>query len=80
MRARWLSIGHTCNQKSESYIRGAEWYEFDDAGRITVIKAYYAAPRDPTLSASELDAYPYEALGYAMRAPDEAPILNDEVG
>jgi hypothetical protein len=60
---------------SGSYVRGAEWYEFDDAGLITVIKAYYASPRDRTLPANELDAYPYADLGYPMVAPDKAPAL-----
>jgi hypothetical protein len=58
-----------------SYVRGAEWYEFDDAGMITVIKAYYASPRDRSLAANELDGYPYAELGYPMVAPDEARTL-----
>lgn len=61
-----------------TYIRGAEWYEFDEDGLITVIKAYYASPRDRTLSANELDGYPYAELGYPMSAPDEAPQLDDD--
>lgn len=61
-----------------SYVRGAEWYEFDDAGLITVIKAYYASPRDRTLPANELDGYPYADLGYPMVAPDDAPALEDD--
>jgi SnoaL-like domain len=61
-----------------TYIRGAEWYEFDEEGLITVIKAYYASPRDRTLQANELDGYPYEELGYPMSAPDEAPQLDDD--
>jgi hypothetical protein len=61
-----------------SYIRGAEWYEFDEEGLITVIKAYYASPRDRTLEANELAGYPYEDLGYPMSAPDEAPQLDDD--
>jgi hypothetical protein len=61
-----------------TYIRGAEWYEFDEDGLITVIKAYYASPRDRTLQANELDGYPYAQLGYPMSAPDEAPQLDDD--
>ena len=52
-----------------AYIRGAEWYEFDADGQITVIKAYYASPRDRSLPANELDGYPYAELGY----PDGGP-------
>jgi hypothetical protein len=64
--------------KAGAYIRGAEWYEFDDDGLITVIKAYYASPRDRSLPANELAGYPYADLGYAMAAPDEAPVLDDD--
>jgi SnoaL-like protein len=64
--------------KNGTYIRGAEWYEFDEDGLITVIKAYYASPRDRALAANELDGYPYAALGYPMTAPDEAPSLDDD--
>lgn len=61
---------------SGSYIRGAEWYEFDENGLITVIKAYYASPRDRSLAANELDGYPYAALGYPMAAADRAPSVD----
>lgn len=61
-----------------TYIRGAEWYEFDDDGLITVIKAYYASPRDRTLAANELDGYPYAELGYPISPPDEAPKLDED--
>jgi hypothetical protein len=63
---------------TNSSVRGAEWYEFDDAGLITVIKAYYASPRDRTLPANELDGYPYAELGYPLAPPDEAPSLDDD--
>lgn len=62
--------------KTGKYVRGAEWYEFDDDGLITVIKAYYASPRDRDLLANELDGYPYAELGYPMVAPDQAPDLD----
>jgi hypothetical protein len=62
--------------RANSYVRGAEWYEFDDDGLITVIKAYYASPRDRTLPANELDGYPYAELGYPLAPPDEAPALD----
>ena len=64
--------------RNGSYVRGAEWYEFDEDGLITVIKAYYASPRDRSLAANELDGYPYVELGYPMAAPDQAPILDDD--
>ena len=60
-----------------THIRGAEWYEFDENGLITVIKAYYASPRDRDLTANELDGYPYAELGYPTSPPDEAPDLNE---
>lgn len=63
---------------ANSHIRGAEWYEFDDAGLITVIKAYYASPRDRSLPANELDGYPYAELGYGLAPPDAAPRLDDD--
>lgn len=64
--------------KTNSHVRGAEWYEFDADGLITVIKAYYASPRDRSLPANELDSYPYADLGYPMAAPDRAPDLDDD--
>jgi hypothetical protein len=60
-----------------THIRGAEWYEFDENGLITVIKAYYASPRDRSLAANELDGYPYAELGYPMSPPDKAPGLDE---
>jgi hypothetical protein len=66
--------------KTGGYIRGAEWYEFDDDGLITVIKAYYASPRDRSLEANELAGYPYANLGYAMAAPTQAPNLDGSGG
>ena len=63
---------------ANSYVRGAEWYEFDEAGLITVIKAYYASPRDRSLPANELDGYPYAELGYRLAAPDAAPSLDPD--
>lgn len=62
--------------KTGTWIRGAEWYEFAEDGRITVIKAYYASPRDMTLAHNELAGYPYATLGYAVEPPDVAPSLD----
>lgn len=54
------------------YIRGSEWYEFDDDQRITAIWAHYASPRDTAIKHNELEGYPYVADGY----PTEAPALS----
>jgi SnoaL-like domain len=59
----------------DTWIRGAEWYEFGEDGRITIIKAYYASPRDHTRPHNELDGYPYAGLGYPVEPPDRAPSL-----
>lgn len=64
--------------RASAHFRGAELYEFDEAGLITVIKAYYASPRDRNLPANELDGYPYAELGYALAPPDEAPALDPD--
>lgn len=50
------------------YVRGDEWYVFNDQGLITEIRAYYACPA--TAGAShELGLYPYAARGYAATPP-----------
>ena len=64
--------------RANGYVRGAELYEFDEAGLITVIKAYYASPRDRSTPANELDGYPYADLGYPIAPPDEAPSLDPD--
>jgi len=51
------------------HIRGAEWYEFDESGKILTIIAYYASPRDATLKANELEGYPYAERGYPLMPP-----------
>ena len=66
--------------KHHARIRGSEWYEFDQEGLITVIKAYYASPRDLAREANELAGYPYAELGYPMAAPDPAPKIDDRDG
>lgn len=53
-------------------IRGAEWYEFDAAGRITVIRAYYASPRDTKRKVNELEGFPYAAHGFPIAPPNLA--------
>jgi hypothetical protein len=54
-------------------IRGAEWYEFDNSGKISEIRAYYAAPRDTSAAANELEGFPYTEKGFALRAPTVPP-------
>ena len=66
--------------KHQARVRGTEWYEFDQDGLITVIKAYYASPRDRAREANELAGYPYAELGYPMAAPDTAPKIDDREG
>ena len=43
-------------------LRGAEWYEFDDDGLITEIRAYYASPQAP-------DHTPPRARRLRLRGP-----------
>lgn len=45
-------------------LRGAEWYEFDDEGRITEIRAYYASPQAPGYERLELGGFEYAERGY----------------
>ena len=52
-------------------IRGAEWYEFDAAGKIAEIRAYYASPRDASLQVNELQGFPYAEKGFATEPPSD---------
>jgi len=53
--------------KSGTALRGAEWYDFDPAsGRITEIRAYYAAPADNAAVINELVAFDYRGRGYPL--------------
>ena len=56
--------------KIGEWIRGAEWYEFDENGLMTVIRAYYASPRDKERKTNELEGFPYEAKGFSMTPPE----------
>lgn len=58
--------------KLDEFIRGAEWYEFDEKGLLTVIRAYYASPRDKERKANELEGFPYAAQGFPIVPPDQA--------
>lgn len=50
-------------------LRGIEWYEFNDAGLITEIRAYYASPQAKDLKRLELGGFDYEGRGYPTAAP-----------
>lgn len=50
-------------------LRGAEWYEFDEAGKITEIRAYYASPRDPSVKVNQLEGFPYAEKNYPVEPP-----------
>lgn len=58
--------------KLGEWIRGAEWYEFDFDGLLTVIRAYYASPRDKERKANELEGFPYAAQDFPLEPPDQA--------
>jgi hypothetical protein len=51
------------------YIRGSEWYEFDEHDRIRTIWAHYASPRDRERAANELEGFDYAPRGYPLAAP-----------
>lgn len=54
-------------QAAEVVLRGTEWYEFDDDGLITEIRAYYASPQDKSLSRLELGGFSYVERGYPQQ-------------
>ena len=57
--------------KDSSYLRGDEWYVFDnDPGLITEIRAYFAAEWDPNLKKSETPEFDYAGRGYSLKPPD----------
>lgn len=57
-------------QYADTMLRGVEWYRFDpDSGLITEIRAYYASPQSPDLTALELGGFDYAGRGYPVRAP-----------
>jgi methyltransferase len=56
-------------------LRGDEWYLFDaDTGLIAEIRAYYAAPIDPSRRVLELEDFDYSARGYHLESPIVRPI------
>ncbi len=56
--------------KLNGYLRGDEWYRFDEKGLITEIRAYYACP--VSQSVHEIGGYAYQELNYPMNLPKEA--------
>ncbi|MCP5433278.1 MAG: nuclear transport factor 2 family protein [Alphaproteobacteria bacterium] len=55
---------------SDTALRGDEWYRFDAAtGRISEIRAYYAAPADRGRPVNELVAFDYAGRGYHLGPP-----------
>ena len=69
--------------KVGEHIRGAEWYEFDSAGKITEIRAYYAVQHDANAQACRMvcgfarcawrrilqDVHPVQAQGVERLSP-----------
>lgn len=56
--------------RSDTALRGDEWYVFDESsGRIAEIRAYYAAPADRSAAICELSGFDYRHRGYAMKPP-----------
>jgi hypothetical protein len=51
-------------------LRGDEWYVFSARGLIAEIRAYYAAPQDPSLKRLELGGFDYAGRGYPTDAPE----------
>lgn len=58
--------------KQKAYLRGAEWYRFDEQGRITEIRAYYAAPAHAGVAEHELGGFDYVGREYPMGPPPVA--------
>ena len=55
--------------KTGTALRGDEWYRFDpDTGRITEIRAYYAAAADKTVRINELQDFDYAGRGYHLQS------------
>jgi hypothetical protein len=56
-------------RKAGVMLRGDEWYIFSERGLIAEIRAYYASPQDPALTALEIAGYDYAGRGYPLSAP-----------
>lgn len=55
--------------KQGGFLRGVEWYRFDDEGLILEIRAYYAAPAHAGVLRHELGGFDYAGRGYPMESP-----------
>jgi hypothetical protein len=51
------------------FLRGDEWYRFNEHGLITEIRAYYACPLADSAQDAFLSDFPYADRGYPMDAP-----------
>jgi len=60
--------------KKGTLLRGAELYSFDADGRISELRAYYAAPQDPESRSVQLRGFAYKKRGYPMRSPTRPPV------
>jgi hypothetical protein len=52
-----------------TYLRGDEWFEFDENGLIREIRAYYAAPPTTPPRIHELGEFRYASRDYSTTAP-----------
>jgi hypothetical protein len=56
--------------KAGVYLRGDEWYVFDEDGLIREIRAYYACPAATGPARNhEIGDFPYAELGYPLEPP-----------
>jgi hypothetical protein len=57
--------------KAGVYLRGDEWYVFNEDGLIREIRAYYACPAAMDgVCNHEIGDFPYAGLGYPLTPPD----------
>lgn len=54
--------------KLGGYLRGDEWYRFNEEGLITEIRAYYACPTSKAVH--EIGDFDYKGRGYPLAAPE----------
>jgi len=58
-------------RKSNTALRGDEWYVFDVAtGKIKEIRAYYASSADQGVALNQLVDFDYHGRGYRLAAPE----------
>jgi hypothetical protein len=51
------------------YLRGDEWYRFNEELLIEEIRAYYACPPTPGVATHEIGGFDYAARGYPLSPP-----------